>query len=151
VALGELKRRRPEVEVWIFGHGWPASVDYPYRHLGVVDGPALARLYGEATVGLVLSMTNYSLVPQEMLACGLPCVELDSPSVVAAYGHDGPVELAAPEPLAIVEVLERLLDDPELRTRRAAQGAAMAAERTWDAAAQQVEAGLQSALAFARA
>jgi glycosyltransferase involved in cell wall biosynthesis len=151
VALGELKRRRPEVEVWIFGHGWPASVDYPFRHLGVVDGPALAHLYGEATVGLVLSMTNYSLVPQEMLACGLPCVELDSPSVVAAYGHDGPVELAAPEPLAIVEALERLLDDPELRARRAAEGAALAAERTWDAAARQVEAGLQSALAFARA
>ena len=30
----------------------------------------------EATVGLCLSLTNYSLIPQEMLACGLPCVDL---------------------------------------------------------------------------
>ena len=32
----------------------------------------LAALYSLGTVGLVLSMTNYSLIPQEMLACGLP-------------------------------------------------------------------------------
>jgi hypothetical protein len=29
-----------------------------------------------------MSMTNYSLIPQEMLACGLPCVELRHPSIV---------------------------------------------------------------------
>ena len=95
VALGELKRRRPQTELWFYGHGWPPRVDYPFRNLGVVSGEDLARLYATATVGLVLSMTNYSLVPQEMLACGLPCVELDAPSVVAAFGRDSPIELAA--------------------------------------------------------
>jgi glycosyltransferase involved in cell wall biosynthesis len=116
----------------------------------VVDGAELARLYSTATVGLVLSMTNYSLVPQEMLACGLPCVELDSPSVVAAFGREGPLELAGPEPLAVVDALEHLLDDPTLRARRAAEGAKFVARRTWDAAARQLEDGLQSALAAAR-
>jgi O-antigen biosynthesis protein len=150
VALGELKRRRPNVEVWLYGHGWPPGIDYPFRNLGVVSGGELARLYGTATVGLVLSMTNYSLVPQEMLACGLPCVELDSPSVVAAFGREGPLELADAEPLSIVGALERLLDDPQLRARRAAEGAALVAAHTWDAAARQVEEGLQAALAAAR-
>jgi glycosyltransferase involved in cell wall biosynthesis len=149
-ALAELKRRRPGVELWLYGHPAPAGVDFPFRHLGVVEGRELAELYSTATVGLVLSMTNYSLVPQEMLACGLPCVELDSPSIVAAFGHDGPVELAPFEPHAIADALERLLDDPALRARRAQEGAAMAAARTWPAAAEQVEAGLVAAIAFAR-
>jgi glycosyltransferase involved in cell wall biosynthesis len=151
VALGEVKRRYPDVELWLYGQAWPIAVDFEFRNLGTVGAPELAPLYSTATVGLVLSMTNYSLVPQEMLACGLPCVELDSPSVVAAFGRDGPVELAAPEPLAIARALERLLDDPALRARRAAEGRAFVAERTWDAAARQVEAGLHSALDFARA
>jgi O-antigen biosynthesis protein len=150
VALGELKRRRPDLQVWFFGHGWPPSVDYPFRKLGNVDGTELARLYAEATVGLVLSMTNYSLVAQEMMACGLPCVELDSPSIVAAFGRDGPIELTRPEPLAIAGAIERLLDDPGLRERRALAGARFAAAKTWDAASRQVEAGLRAALERAR-
>jgi glycosyltransferase involved in cell wall biosynthesis len=151
VALAELKRRRPDLQLWFFGHGWPPSVDYPFRKLGNVDGPELARLYAEATVGLVLSMTNYSLVAQEMMACGLPCVELDSPSIVAAFGRDGPIELTAPEPLAIAEAIERLLDDSALRAQRAHAGAGFVATKTWDAASRQVEAGLRAALEQAHA
>jgi glycosyltransferase involved in cell wall biosynthesis len=150
VALGELKRRRPQTELWFYGHGWPPRVDYPFRNVGVVSGEDLAQLYTTATVGLVLSMTNYSLVPQEMLACGLPCVELDAPSVVAAFGREGPIELAAPEPMAIVEALERLLDDPALRAQRAEEGTGLVAARTWDAAALRLEAGLQAAVNHAR-
>jgi glycosyltransferase involved in cell wall biosynthesis len=147
VALGELKRRRPATQLWLYGHGWPPGVDFPYRHIGSIGGPELARLYSTATVGLVLSMTNYSLVPQEMLACGLPCVELDSPSVVAAFGRDGPLELTPPEPLAMAQTIERLLDDPGLRAQRAREGAEFVAGKTWEAAARQVEQGLRAALA----
>jgi glycosyltransferase involved in cell wall biosynthesis len=150
VALAELKQRRPDVEIWLYGHGWPPAVDFEFRNLGTVGGPELARLYSTATVGLVLSMTNYSLVPQEMLACGLPCVELDSPSVVAAFGRDGPVVLAPPEPLAMAETIERLLGDSEMRSERADAGARFVADKTWDAAAKQVATGLRAALRCAR-
>ena len=83
--------------------------------------------YSEATVGLVLSLTNPSLIPQEMLACGLPCVDVASESMLATYGADGPATLAAPEPIALCEAIEALLDDPARRARQAADGLRWAA------------------------
>lgn len=146
-ALGELHRRRPSTQAWLFGHGGPPGVDFPHRNLGVVPEARLPAVYAEATVGLVLSMTNYSLVAQEMLSCGLPCVELDAPSVVKAFGRDGPVDLAPLDPIAIADALERLLADPALRLARAAGGETLRAQRTWDHAAAQVEQGLHAAIA----
>ncbi|HWI74657.1 MAG TPA: glycosyltransferase family 4 protein [Baekduia sp.] len=145
-ALAELHRRRPSVEAWLFGHGGPPGVDFPHRNLGVVPETGLPAIYAEATVGLVLSMTNYSLVAQEMLSCGLPCVELDAPSVVKAFGRDGPVAFAPLDPIAIADALEELLSDPTLRATRALAGETLRTERTWDHAAEQVESGLTAAI-----
>jgi glycosyltransferase involved in cell wall biosynthesis len=146
-ALAELHARRGDrVEIRLFGQDGDAGVDFPHVNLRVLDDGALPALYSEATVGLVLSLTNYSLVAQEMLACGLPCVELDAPSVVRAFGRDGPVDFAPLDPGALADALERLLDDPQARAARAAAGARLRAERTWDRAAGQVEAGLRAAL-----
>jgi glycosyltransferase involved in cell wall biosynthesis len=145
-ALGELRRRRPSTQAWLFGRGGPVGVDFPHRNLGVVPEARLPAVYAEATVGLVLSMTNYSLVAQEMLSCGLPCVELDAPSVVRAFGRDGPIDLAPLDPIAIADALERLLADPQLRAARAAGGETLRARRTWDHAAAQVEQGLRAAI-----
>jgi O-antigen biosynthesis protein len=147
LALIELARRRPDVEIVLFGDPQPRSAPFAFRHLGIVDGDALAHTYAEATVGMVLSLTNYSLVAQEMLACGLPAVELDTPSTRAAFGADPPLELAAPRPDALADALDRLLDDAALRARREADGLAFAAGRTWPAAVAQIEAGLRTAAA----
>ena len=94
---------------------------------------------------MVLSLTNISLVPIEMLACGLTCVELDTACLRTEVGATGALELASFDPLAIADALERLLDDAELRAHRVARGAALARERTWRRAAVQVEEGLRAA------
>jgi glycosyltransferase involved in cell wall biosynthesis len=147
LALEELTRRRPDVEVALFGEARPIATPFKYLDLGVMAPDKLAHAYASAAVGLCLSMTNPSLVPTEMMACGLPVVDLDVPSMRETFGADGPVELAAFDPLALCAAIERLLDDLVTRAERSRAGAQLVAGRTWARAAEQVEAGLRAALA----
>jgi len=146
LALEELHRRRPGVEIACYGEARPLETSFPHRHLGVLEPSALAHAYNSATVGLVLSLTNPSLVPTEMLACGLPVVDLATPSMLATFGPDGPIALAAVDPIAICEAIERLLDDLVARADRARAGVGFVAERSWPGAAAQLAAGLRDAL-----
>jgi glycosyltransferase involved in cell wall biosynthesis len=149
LALAELKRRRPRVQIELFGdpRGTPRLLDA--RGLGVLDPGALAEAYSRATVGVVLSLTNYSLIAQEMLACGLPCVEADTPSTRAAFGPHDTVALAALTVGGVAGEIERLLDDPALRAQRSRHGIEHLSSRTWEAASEDFEGGLREALRLA--
>jgi len=146
MALAELHRRRPEVRIVLFGTDKPLHAAFPYEHLGVLSPPQLARLYCEATAGLCLSLTNFSLMPKEMLACGLPCVELAGVSAESIFGSDGALDLAPLDPQAIADALERLIVDRERRERRSREGIEFVASHTWEQATDEVEAGLRHAL-----
>jgi glycosyltransferase involved in cell wall biosynthesis len=98
---------------------------------------------------MVLSLTNPSLIALEMMACGLPCVEVASESMLATFARDGPPDLSAPEPLALCAAIERLLDDPARRSTVTQAGMQLVAQRTWERAADQVQEGLRGALASA--
>jgi glycosyltransferase involved in cell wall biosynthesis len=150
LALQELHERRPDVRIVCFGSEWPVEAPFPYEYLGIVSPEQLAWAYSEATAGMVLSMTNYSLVPQEMLACGLPCVDLAGFSAETVFGADGAVELAPFDPIALADAVEHLLSDEHNWQQRSEAGLAFVQERTWDHAAGQVEAGLRTALALRR-
>ncbi|HTC71845.1 MAG TPA: glycosyltransferase family 4 protein, partial [Solirubrobacteraceae bacterium] len=146
LALGELSRRRPDLGLVLYGEDRPLAVDFPHRNAGVLQGRRLAELYGEASVGMVLSLTNPSLVGLEMMACGLPCVELASEPMLASFGRDGPLQLAEPTPLALCDAIEALIDDPERREQASQAGLALMATRTWQQAGSQLQDGLRAAL-----
>jgi glycosyltransferase involved in cell wall biosynthesis len=146
LALAELHRRRPEITVALFGESRPLRPGFPAENLGVLAPEALACAYGEATVGVVLSMTNPSLIGPEMLACGLSVVELDADAMRVSFGTGGPLLLAPFDPIALADAIDELLADPAQRARRAQQGLGLASGRTWSAAAATVEAGLREAL-----
>jgi O-antigen biosynthesis protein len=146
MALAELYKRRSDVRIVLFGTDKTLYAAFPYELLGVLSRSQLARLYSEATVGLCLSLTNFSLMPKEMLACGLPCVELAGVSAESIFGSDGPLELAPLDPQRIADALERLLDDRERWERRSREGIEFVASHTWEHATDEVEAGLRHAL-----
>ncbi|MDQ3741781.1 MAG: glycosyltransferase, partial [Actinomycetota bacterium] len=134
LALEELERRGSRLKPLLFGEPRPLATRF--EQAGVLEPDDLARLYNEATVGLVLSMTNPSLVPTEMLACGLPVVDVASDAMVGTFGRDGPITLADFDPLAIADAVEAA--EPR-------GGVEWVASRTWENAAAQLEAGLRSA------
>lgn len=70
LALDELCRRMPEIEV-IFA-GWDVSecrIPFQHKNLGVVTPEVLADSYAASDMCLVISNTNLSLVPFEVMAC----------------------------------------------------------------------------------
>ena len=147
MALAKLHRRRPQTRIVLFGTDRPPRTAFPYEHCDVLSPPQLAALYAEATVGLCLSLTNFSLMPKEMLACGLPCVELAGVSAESIFGDDGgPLVLAQLDPTALADALGRLLDDHAEWERRSGDGIAFVGSHTWDVATDEVEAGLRHAL-----
>ena len=147
LAIEELLRRRPATRVVSYGDWRAARVPYAHEHAGIVSPEQLSWLYSEGTVGLCLSLTNFSLIPKEMLACGMPCVELAGISAESIFGADGgPLELAPFDPVALADAMERLLDDRELWERRSREGIEFVASHTWDVCAEQTERGLREAL-----
>ena len=116
LALAALKiavERRPETRVVLFGSGTRSDVPFPCEDVGVLRPRDLARLYRSANVGVALSMTNLSLVSLEMLASGLPLVELDGENVRSVLGESRELAvLADPYLDAVADAVLELLDDP---------------------------------------
>lgn len=143
MGLELLSRERDDFEVHLFGQDEMPFRQAPFHAVnhGVLDDTALAQLYAECDLGLCFSATNYSLVPQEMMACGLPVAELDGPNTRAVFPEDT-IALLPPSPEAICAGLAALLDDPEGCAARGQAAAAWVAPRRWERSARMVEAAL---------
>ena len=147
LALERLVAERPGLRVVLFGTHNRVRAPFSFEQLGVESTERLRRLYSEATVGLSLSLTNYSLIPNEMLACGLPVVELAGRASEGVYGIDGSViTLAEPDPHAIAAALGGLLDDSRRRERMSRAGIDFVRERTWERSTDAIEAAIFAAL-----
>lgn len=144
MALAELARKRPGVEIVLFGEDRPIEAPFAHTNLGVLPPRELAALYRRATAGMVLSLTNPSLIGLEMTACGLPCVELASESMLASFDGDGSLRLTAPNPSALCSALERVLGNQDLRAEHPSAEMALLGTRTWQRAAAQLEASTRS-------
>lgn len=81
LVLKKLSILNPDIEV-VFA-GWDVSeykIDFPHFNAGLISLDQLSSLYAQCDVALVLSFTNLSLLPLELLASGCPVVINDSPN-----------------------------------------------------------------------
>ena len=146
--LATLFERRPGLRVVLFGSRMPAVTPFPAEDLGVASPRELAQLYRRAQAGVVFSLTTHSLVAQEMMASGLPVVELGGENVESALDRSGEMaRLAEPSAASIADELERVLDDRTETAAMARRARAFVEQRTWSRAADQVEGALQQFLA----
>jgi len=131
MALREFHRLRPDHEILFFGSGSAKQhpQDYPLTYLDIVPTiNDLARLYATSSLGLVFSTTNPSLVPYEMMACGLPVVDLNRPGNEVNYDNRHDIALLADaDPVRMARDMAALLDDPTALADRSARGIEFAA------------------------
>ena len=139
LALQHLAVRGVPFHVDLFGEESPATgAPFPCTSHGILAAEELAELYRTADLGICFSSTNYSLIPQEMMACGLPVVEIDTASTRAVFPDDV-VTFAGPHPLAIAAEIEALLGDPQRRRRQVDSALRWVAQFNWEASARAVE------------
>jgi glycosyltransferase involved in cell wall biosynthesis len=132
LSLVQVAKAHPDVEFILVGGDLDGFV-IPFRHRceGVLDFQELAALYNECDIALVLSMTNASLLPIELMACGVPVVSNRAPWTEWLL-RDAVAELAAPTVQGIAAAVSRLLDDPLRRAQLREAGLAAAEATSWD-------------------
>lgn len=149
MALDILRERGVNFEVDFFGGDLgPIKRDYRFTNHGVLDAERLAQLYRKAAAGIVFSATNHSLVNKEMMACGLPVVDLDVESTRAIFPADS-MAFAKPTPAGIANAIQHLLDRPVERDRMRIRGLDYVSDFSWEASARIVEAALKERIALA--
>jgi len=125
-ALEQLHRLRPDIEIVLFGSRNVESVSLPFPATVRSLLPTiqdLAQLYANADLGIVFSTTNPSLVPYEMMACGLPVVDLGRPGNEINYGGRYDIALLAdPDPAKMAHQIADIMNDPEQLLARSRQG-----------------------------
>lgn len=145
LVLHEVWRRLPDTRFVLAG--WDTSnyrVPFPHLACGTVTVPELADLYNQCDVALVLSLTNLSLLPLELMACGCAVVSNRGPNVEWLLDDEIAVLTDATVP-AMASALCELLTDDDRRRALTAHAQEVACGRSWEAAARQFEEGLRKA------
>jgi glycosyltransferase involved in cell wall biosynthesis len=138
LVLDEVTRRLPDVEV-IFA-GWDlSSFDIPFKHVskGIVSLAELPDLYSQCDVALVLSFTNLSLLPLELMACGTPVVSNLAPCTTWLLNQNNAL-LAPPTVEALADAICKVLNNPQEAARLREGGFAAASASDWQTEAHKV-------------
>jgi O-antigen biosynthesis protein len=138
LALELFAARHPEVDIHLYGI--PAKrLPFGASDHGLLTPEQLNDLYNRCVAGLVLSATNVSLVPHEMLAAGcIPVVnDAEQNRMVLANDH---VAYAPATPFELAEALCALVERPPAARAAAARAAAASVRGiSWDDAGLVVE------------
>ena len=118
------KSWNPGVEITLFGGSASQMKEFEgeFNVLGRLDTiEELGDLYRKSAVGMVFSTTNPSLVPYEMMACGLPVVDVAVRSDgFSKYGTPATAVLAEANATSLALRLTQLVSDKKLRDQTAA-------------------------------
>jgi O-antigen biosynthesis protein len=146
-ALQMFHARHPEVTIHTYGES--AELPFPTVDHGLTTPEELGELYNRCAAGLVLSASNVSLVPYEMLAAGCIPVMNDAEHNRVVLRNDH-VAYARPTPAALADALGEIVAAPPIvREERARAAAASVDSISWETSADQFERALLGAVAAA--
>ena len=140
MALQILGQQRQDFEVHFYGADTLPfkETNFSAVNHGILESNQLESLYNDCHIGVCFSGTNYSLVPQEMMACGLPLLELDTESTRAIF-PEGVVTFGGPLPEQIAARLNQMLDNPAQCESQADAALKWVGQFSWQKSARLVE------------
>lgn len=138
LALEVFNKKHPEYEINFLGSDTSNyDIPFPYVNRGVLKTKELNELYNECASGLVLSFTNMSLLPLEMLSAGCAVTLNDAEHTrmvpyadMLDYAHPTPLELANQLYESIVRADPKAINEALLAKK----------ELRWDSVNERVEA-----------
>ena len=139
LALELFAARHPEVDIHFYGDP-VGRMPFPATDHAVMTPAELGRLYNRCLAGLVLSATNVSLVPHEMLAAGcIPVVnDAEHNRIVLDNDH---VAYTQPTAQDLADALGRLVTRPPAAVDADAVAAAGSVRSlSWEASGRAVDA-----------
>lgn len=112
-ALKLIKAMRPDVKIYLYGSELVTRpIDFECENLHIIPVEECNKLYNKCKVGICMSASNPSRIPFEMMAAGLPVVELYKENNLYDL-PDGGVLLSETTPEAIASSVVYLLDNPK--------------------------------------
>lgn len=135
-ALEEFHRIRPDVPIHLAGSAVASeAVNFPFTmHTGLTL-TQLNELYNTCSAGLVISLTNMSLLPLEMVAAGVRVVMNDAPNNTMVSTNPWLRHVPA-SPVGMARALAELVDEP-LDDSAVLKISESATSFTWDDSARQ--------------
>lgn len=115
-ALGIVKHLMPDAKIYLYGsHPSESShIWFEHTHMGLLSLEECNQVYNRSMVGLCLSSSNPSRVPFEMMAAGLPVVELWRNNTLFDF-PSGAMILSLQTPESLAYNIIRVLKDEQLR------------------------------------
>lgn len=113
-ALGIVKHEIPDAQIYLYGSKEDAHVWYEADNLKLLKPTELGDFYRRCSVGLCISSSNPSRIPFEMMACGLPVVDIYRTNNLYDY-NDHSIYLAHQSPESIATAIIQLLKSEKAR------------------------------------
>lgn len=139
IALEVFHKKHPEYEIEFFG--WDTSgynIPFPYTNRGILSHQELAQLYKESVACLVLSLTNVSLLPFELLAAGCIPVMNNGENNTMVLGKNDFITYTGTSPTELAKGLEDVCMARGIDTK-AQQASASVNDKPWDDSYKKVE------------
>lgn len=126
-ALTALHSHDESIDIYLYGSNTPSGLDFAIE-LGALSLAECNELYNLCSLGMCCSASNPSRVPFEMMAAGLPVVDLYLENNMYDF-PDSAMLLASPTPESLAEAAISLLDDAQELERRSQAGIAFMGNR----------------------